>query len=186
MFGFKQAHANKKGRLIIDTIILKLPLFGSLLRKVAVARFARTMATMLSSGVPILDGLEIVAKAAGNRVVENAIMETRNSISEGKTMAEPLEESGVFPSMVCQMISVGEATGAMDAMLNKIADFYDDEVDSAVDALTSMMEPMMMVFLGTIIGGLVIAMYLPRLQTGWNCWWIIPKGLKDNKVCVSV
>ncbi len=161
VFAFKRTYRNKKGRLLIDTTVLKLPLFGPLLRKVAVARFSRTMATMLSSGVPILDGLEIVAKAAGNRVVENAIMETRNSISEGKTMAEPLEESGVFPSMVCQMISVGEATGAMDAMLNKIADFYDDEVDAAVDALTSMMEPMMMVFLGVIIGGLVIAMYLP-------------------------
>lgn len=161
VFGFKYTYGTKKGRLAIDTIMLKLPIFGDLLRKVAVARFSRTLATMLTSGVPILDALDIVAKAAGNRVVENAIMKTRISISEGKTMAEPLEESGVFPSMVCQMISVGEATGAMDAMLNKIADFYDDEVDTAVEALTSMMEPMMMVFLGVIIGGLVIAMYLP-------------------------
>lgn len=158
---FKKVYATPKGRLQIDTITLKLPVFGSLLRKVAVARFSRTLATMITSGVPILDALDIVAKAAGNRVVENAIQETRSSISEGKTMAEPLEESGVFPSMVCQMISVGEATGAMDAMLNKIADFYDDEVDAAVGALTSMMEPIMMVFLGTIIGGLVVAMYLP-------------------------
>lgn len=161
IFGFKYMWGSKKGRLFIDTTILKLPIFGSMLRKVAVARFSRTLATMLTSGVPILDGLEICAKSAGNRVVENAIMRTRASISEGKTMAEPLEESGVFPSMVCQMISVGEATGAMDAMLNKIADFYDDEVDVAVDALTALMEPVMMVFLGIIIGGLVIAMYLP-------------------------
>jgi type IV pilus assembly protein PilC len=159
--GFKYIYGTKKGRLTFDKIALRLPVFGSLLRKVAVARFSRTLATMITSGVPILDALEIVAKTAGNKVVENAITETRQSISEGKTMAEPLEESGVFPSMVCQMISVGEATGAMDAMLNKIADFYDDEVDSAVDALTSLMEPVMMVFLGVIIGGLVVAMSLP-------------------------
>ncbi len=158
---FKYIYGTPKGRLTIDGIFLKAPVFGPLLRKVAVARFTRTLATMITSGVPILDALDIVAKAAGNKVVEKAVMETRVSISEGKTMAEPLEESGVFPSMVCQMISVGEATGAMDAMLNKIADFYDDEVDSAVEALTALMEPMMMVFLGTIIGGLVIAMYLP-------------------------
>ena len=161
IFLFKYIYGTPKGRLVIDTVTLKLPLFGPLLRKVAVARFTRTLGTMITSGVPILDALDIVARSAGNKVVENAIQETRASISEGKTMAEPLEESGVFPSMVCQMISVGEATGAMDAMLSKIADFYDDEVDSAVDALTSMMEPMMMVFLGVIIGGLVIAMYLP-------------------------
>ncbi|MFH1261961.1 MAG: type II secretion system F family protein [Pseudomonadota bacterium] len=159
--GFKYIYGTKRGRLTIDKISLRVPVFGPLLRKVAVARFSRTLATMITSGVPILDALEIVAKSAGNKVVENAIIETRQSISEGKTMAEPLEESGVFPSMVCQMISVGEATGAMDAMLNKIADFYDDEVDSAVDALTSLMEPAMMVFLGVIIGGLVVAMYLP-------------------------
>ncbi len=161
IFGIKHIYGTKKGRLTIDSIFLKLPVFGDLLRKVAVARFSRTLATMLTSGVPILDALEIVAKAAGNKVIENAIMETRASISEGKTMAEPLEESGVFPSMVCQMINVGETTGAMDAMLNKIADFYDDEVDSSVDALTSLMEPAMMAFLGVVIGGLVIAMYLP-------------------------
>ena len=154
-------YGTKKGRLALDKFMLALPVFGPLLRKVAVARFTRTLSTMITSGVPILDALDIVAKAAGNKVVENAIMETRASISEGKTMAEPLEESGVFPSMVCQMIAVGEATGAMDAMLSKIADFYDDEVDVAVDALTALMEPMMMVFLGTIIGGLVVAMYLP-------------------------
>ncbi len=159
--GFKWFHGTKKGRVMVDKTTLKLPVFGDLLRKVAVARFSRTLATMITSGVPILDALDIVAKAAGNKVIEAAINETRQSISEGKTMAEPLEESGVFPSMVCQMISVGEATGAMDAMLNKIADFYDDEVDAAVGALTALMEPMMMVFLGVIIGGLVVAMYLP-------------------------
>ncbi|HLG20436.1 MAG TPA: type II secretion system F family protein [Bdellovibrionota bacterium] len=161
IFGIKYMYGTKKGRLIIDSTMLKAPVFGPLLRKVAVARFTRTLSTMITSGVPLLDALDIVAKAAGNKVVENAIQDTRASISEGKTMAEPLEESGVFPSMVCQMISVGEATGAMDAMLNKIADFYDDEVDSAVDALTALMEPAMMVFLGVIIGGLVVAMYLP-------------------------
>ncbi len=161
IFGFKYIYSTPKGRVTIDSIFLKLPIFGDLIRKVAVARFSRTLATMITSGVPILDALNIVARTAGNRVVENAIMETRASISEGKTMAEPLEESGVFPSMVCQMISVGEATGAMDAMLNKIADFYDDEVDASVGALTALMEPMMMVFLGVVIGGLVMAMYLP-------------------------
>ncbi|MFH1018179.1 MAG: type II secretion system F family protein [Pseudomonadota bacterium] len=161
IFGFKYFYATPKGRLATDHFLLKLPIFGSLLRKVAVARFSRTLGTMITSGVPILEALDIVAKAAGNKVIENAIMETRASISEGKTMAEPLEESGVFPPMVCQMISVGEATGAMDTMLNKIADFYDDEVDAAVDAMTSLMEPVMMVFLGVIIGGLVVAMYLP-------------------------
>jgi type IV pilus assembly protein PilC len=159
--GFKYFYGTPKGRLMVDRFMLKTPIFGPLLRKVAVARFSRTLGTMITSGVPILEALEIVAKSAGNKVIERAILETRASISEGKTMAEPLEESGVFPSMVCQMISVGEATGAMDAMLNKIADFYDDEVDSAVDAMTAMMEPLMMVFLGAIIGGLVVAMYLP-------------------------
>ena len=139
----------------------KLPIVGPLIRKVAVAKFTRTLGTMMSSGVPIMDGLEIVAKTAGNKVIEEAIYKVRQAISEGKTMAEPLAASGVFPPMVVQMISVGEATGAMDAMLNKIADFYDDEVDDAVGALTSMMEPLLMVFLGTTVGGLVIAMYLP-------------------------
>lgn len=160
-YGFKRFYQSKKGRIAVDKFSLKLPIFGDLIRKSAVARFSRTLATMLTSGVPILEALDIVAKSAGNKVVEAAIMGVRSSISEGKTMAEPLEESGVFPSMVCQMIGVGEATGAMDAMLNKIADFYDEEVDTAVDALTSLMEPAMMVFLGTIIGGLVVAMYLP-------------------------
>ncbi|MCB0309238.1 MAG: type II secretion system F family protein, partial [Bdellovibrionales bacterium] len=161
IYAARRLYQHKKGRVWVDTMSLKLPVFGDLLRKVAVARFSRTLATMLTSGVPILEALEIVGKSAGNKVIEAAIMGVRSSISEGKTMAEPLEESGVFPSMVCQMIGVGEATGAMDAMLNKIADFYDEEVDSAVEALTSLMEPVMMVFLGTIIGGLVVAMYLP-------------------------
>ena len=134
---------------------------GPVIRKVAVAKFTRTLGTMLSSGVPLLDALEICAKTAGNKVVEEAVFNTRTSISEGKTIADPLEETGVFPPMVVQMISVGEATGALDAMLNKIADFYDDEVDTAVDALTSLMEPVMMVFLGGAIGFVVIAMYLP-------------------------
>jgi type IV pilus assembly protein PilC len=126
-----------------------------------VARFTRTLGTMISSGVPILDGLDIVARTAGNVVIEEALIDVKNAISEGKTIAEPLEESGVFPGMVTQMIAVGEETGAMETMLSKIADFYDDEVDAAVDALTSMLEPMMMVFLGGTVGGLLIAMYLP-------------------------
>lgn len=159
--GIKKYYATANGRKFIDTFALKLPVVGPLIRKVAVAKFTRTLGTMISSGVPIMDGLEIVAKTAGNKVVEEAIYKVRQAISEGKTIAEPLAASGVFPPMVVQMISVGEATGAMDAMLNKIADFYDDEVDDAVGALTSMMEPMLMVFLGTTVGGLVVAMYLP-------------------------
>ena len=143
------------------SLALRAPIFGQLIRKVSVAKFTRTLGTLVSSGVPILDGLEIVAKTAGNVVVEEAIMKVRQAISEGKTIAEPLQQSGVFPPMVVQMIAVGEATGAMDAMLSKIADFYDDEVDDAVGALTAMMEPLLMVFLGVVVGGLVIAMYLP-------------------------
>ncbi|WP_243371825.1 type II secretion system F family protein [Geotalea sp. SG265] len=158
---FSKYYATAKGRKAIDQLALKLPVVGPLIRKVSTAKFTRTLGTMISSGVPIMDGLEIVAKTAGNVVVEKAIYDVRQAISEGKTMAEPLAACGVFPPMVVQMISVGEATGAMDAMLNKIADFYDDEVDDAVGALTSMMEPMLMVFLGTTVGGLVIAMYLP-------------------------
>jgi type IV pilus assembly protein PilC len=144
-----------------DALALKLPVFGSLLQKVAVARFTRTLGTMIASGVPILDGLEIVAKTAGNLVIEDALRDVRAAISEGKTIAEPLSESEVFPGMVTQMIAVGEETGAMETMLSKIADFYDEEVDSAVDALTAMLEPLMMVFLGGSVGGLLIAMYLP-------------------------
>lgn len=157
----KKYYATTDGQRKIDRILLRSPVVGILIRKVAVAKFTRTLGTMISSGVPIMDGLEIVAKTAGNKIVEEAIYKVRQAISEGKTMADPLAECGVFPPMVVQMISVGEATGAMDTMLNKIADFYDDEVDDAVSNLTSMMEPLLMVFLGTTVGGLVIAMYLP-------------------------
>jgi type IV pilus assembly protein PilC len=160
-FAFKKYYATKKGRETIDALMLKLPVFGILIRKVAVAKFTRTMGTMLSSGVAILEALDIVAKTAGNTSIEKAVYHVRSGISEGRTMADPLMESGVFPSMVCQMISVGESTGALDAMLGKIADFYDEEVDQAVDNLTSLIEPFMLVFLGTVIGGLVVAMYLP-------------------------
>jgi type IV pilus assembly protein PilC len=160
-FAFKRFYATEKGRAFVDDTVLKLPVFGSLLRKVAVARFTRTMGTMISSGVPILEALDIVAKTAGNKTIEKALYNVRSGITQGRTMAEPLGESGVFPSMVVQMVAVGEQTGALDAMLGKIADFYDDEVDAAVEGLTSMIEPFMMVFLGTTIGGLVVAMYLP-------------------------
>jgi type IV pilus assembly protein PilC len=159
--GFKKYYATKNGRYQVDRLALKAPIVGPLIRKVSVAKFTRTLGTMISSGVPIMDGLDIVAKTAGNKIVEEAIYNVRQAISEGKTIAEPLAACGVFPPMVVQMIAVGEATGAMDAMLNKIADFYDDEVDSAVSAMTAMMEPMLMVFLGTTVGGLVVAMYLP-------------------------
>jgi type IV pilus assembly protein PilC len=161
IFISKRIYRTKKGREKIDDFALKLPVFGVLIRKVAVAKFTRTLGTMMSSGVPILDGLDIVAKTAGNKTVEKAIYKVKQSISEGKTIAEPLTNSGVFPSMVCQMIAVGEQAGALDTMLNKIADFYDDEVDDAVGNLTAMMEPMLMLFLGTTVGGLVVAMYLP-------------------------
>jgi type IV pilus assembly protein PilC len=160
-FALRRIYRTDKGKLFFDKIFLKLPIFGSLIKKVAVARFSRTLATMLSSGVPILDALEIVARTAGNMVVEREILQTKQSISEGKTIAEPLSKSKVFPGMVVQMIGVGEQTGAMDAMLSKIADFYDDEVDAAVTALTSLLEPIMMVILGGSIGSLLIAMYLP-------------------------
>ena len=150
-----------KFRRATDMIALKLPVFGPLLRKVAVARFSRTLGTMVASGVPILDGLDIVAKTAGNVVIEEALYDVKAAISEGKTIAEPLSESEVFPGMVVQMIAVGEETGAMESMLSKIADFYDDEVDAAVEALTAMLEPAMMVVLGGTVGGLLVAMYLP-------------------------
>jgi type IV pilus assembly protein PilC len=161
IFAFKKFYNTEKGRAWVDDFSLKLPIFGDLIRKVAVAKFTRTMGTMLSSGVAILDALDIVSKTAGNKTIERAVVNVRSGIAEGRTMADPLVESGVFPSMVCQMISVGESTGALDAMLEKIADFYDDEVDQAVENLTSAIEPVMMVFMGIIIGGLVIAMYLP-------------------------
>jgi type IV pilus assembly protein PilC len=160
-FAFRKFYRTEKGRAVVDKALLRLPVFGDLLRKVAVAKFTRTMGTMLSSGVAILEALDIVGKTAGNKTIEEAIMKTRSGISEGRTMADPLTESGVFPSMVCQMISVGEATGALDAMLGKIADFYDEEVDQAVENLTALIEPFMLVFLGVTIGGLVVAMYLP-------------------------
>ena len=162
-FGFLFVKLKKtdRGEYLWDRFLLNVPVIGTLFRKVAVAKFTRTLGTMLSSGVPILDGLEIVGKTAGNRIVEEAINETRLSISEGKNIAEPMMESGVFPPMVCQMIAVGESTGALDAMLGKIADFYEDEVDQAVDTLTSMIEPLMMVFLGGTVGTMLIAMYLP-------------------------
>ena len=161
VWAIKKYYSTPAGQKNIDRMALKAPIAGPLIRKVAVAKFTRTLGTMVSSGVPIMDGLEIVAKTAGNIIVEEAIYSVRQAISEGKTMAEPLAACGVFPPMVVQMIAVGEATGAMDAMLNKIADFYDDEVDDAVGAMTAMMEPLLMVFLGTTVGGLVVAMYLP-------------------------
>ena len=161
VFAIKKLYATEKGRLMLDSLLLRLPIFGPLVRKVAVAKFTRTMGTMLASGVAILDALDIVAKTAGNKIVERAIYDIRYGIAEGRTMADPMLESGVFPSMVCQMIFVGESTGALDAMLGKIADFYDDEVDQAVENLTAAIEPMMMVFLGVVIGGLVVSMYLP-------------------------
>jgi type IV pilus assembly protein PilC len=158
---FKRFYGTEKGRVMVDAYTLRLPVFGPLLRKVAVAKFSRTMGTMISSGVPILDALDIVAKTAGNKTVEAAVFSVKKGVTEGRTMAEPMGDSGVFPSMVVQMVSVGESTGALDAMLGKIADFYDDEVDAAVEGLTAMIEPFMMVFLGTTIGGLVVSMYLP-------------------------
>jgi type IV pilus assembly protein PilC len=162
--GFTYALRTDKGRDIFDAFILKVPVIGSVLRKVIVARFTRTLGTLLSSGVPILDALEICAKTAGNRLVQRSVMYARQKITEGKDLAGPLNETAVFPAMVVQMIGVGEQTGAMDAMLQKIADFYEDEVDVAVASLTAMMEPVMMVFLGGIIGGLIIAMYLPIFE----------------------
>jgi type IV pilus assembly protein PilC len=159
-------YKTEHGRLKIDGILLRLPVMGDLLRKVAVARFAQNMAILLTSGVPILDGLAITSKTAGNKVVEGAIMKARVSISQGKTVAEPLMESKVFPPMVCHMVAIGENTGALDSMLKRVGDFYEEEVDDAVANLTAMMEPMIMVVLGVILGGLVISMYLPIFQLG--------------------
>ncbi len=158
---FVMFYRNPRGREIFDKAVLHVPLFGDIIRKVAVARFTRTLGTMISSGVPILDALDVTAKTAGNRTIEKGISYVRTKISEGKNIAGPLSETKVFPSMVVQMIGVGEATGAMDQMLSKIADFYDDEVDTAVSSLTSLIEPVMMVFLGGAVGGFLIAMYLP-------------------------
>ncbi len=161
IFAAKKIYGTEKGEKTIDRFLLRMPLFGTLLRKVAVAKFTRTLSTMLAAGVPILDALQVVAKTSGNKVIEEAVFRTADAISEGRPLAEPLEESGVFPNMVTQMINVGESVGALDAMLEKIADFYDEEVDQAVENLTSLIEPFMMVFLGGMIGGIVVAMYLP-------------------------
>jgi type IV pilus assembly protein PilC len=161
IFAFRKYYATEQGRVVVDAALLKVPIFNDLIVKSSVARFTRTLGTLISSGVPILDSLEITAKASGNAIIELAILATRDSIKEGKTIAEPLEATEVFPSMVVQMISVGEQSGALDTMLSKIADFYEEEVDHAVEALTSAMEPMLIVFLGITVGGVVIAMYMP-------------------------
>jgi type IV pilus assembly protein PilC len=169
VMAFTQSRKRSRGfRHRTDALFLKIPIFGSLIRKVAVARFSRTLGTMISSGVPILDALDICARTSGNLVIETGLQKTRAAIAEGRTIAEPLEASGVFPGMVVQMIAVGEQTGAMDSMLNKIADFYDDEVDTAVEALTALLEPLMMVFLGGTVGGLLMAMYLPIFKIAEN------------------
>ena len=164
--GLKQWRKTENGLRVTDRLAMQIPVMGSLITRVSVAKFTRTLGTLMTSGVPILEGLIIVAKTAGNKIVEEAIMQTRQSVSEGKTLAEPLGKAKVFPAMVTQMISVGEATGALDNMLNKIADFYDEEVDSAVAALTSMLEPMLMIFLGTTVGFVIVAMYMPIFQMG--------------------
>jgi type IV pilus assembly protein PilC len=161
VMGFRFYYRSPVGKKAIDSLLLKLPIFGPLIRKVAVAKFTRTLGTLVSSGVAILEGLDITARTAGNKVVEEAVLKARTTIAQGKTIAEPLQASGVFPLMVVQMIAVGEQTGALDRMLNKIADFYDEEVDAAVAGLTSLLEPLLVIFLGVIIGGVVIAMYLP-------------------------
>ena len=164
--GIRFYYQTDNGQMNIDRLLLRLPVVGDLLRKVAVARFSQNMAILLSSGVPILDGLAITARTAGNRVIEKAIMDSRVSISQGRTVAEPLRESKIFPPMVCQMVAVGEHTGGLDNMLRKVAELYEDEVDDAVANLTALMEPMIMVVLGVILGGLVISMYLPIFQLG--------------------
>lgn len=161
VYAVKQYYGTEGGRLVIDRMMLKAPVIGLILRKIAVARFCRTLSTLISSGVPILDGLDITARTAGNAVVEGAIFVTRKSIERGETIAAPLKETGVFPSMVSQMIGVGEATGALDTMLSKIADFYEEEVDTAVAGLLTLLEPLMIAFLGGVVGGIVIAMYMP-------------------------
>ncbi len=161
---FRKYHQTENGKAVLDSLLLKLPVFGPLFKKIAVARFSRTLGTLISSGVPILDGLNIVSRTSGNRAIETAILNARASIREGETIADPLSRSGIFPPMVTQMISVGESTGALDSMLSKIAEFYEDEVDIAVGNLTSLMEPFLMIFLGVVIGGVVISMYLPIFQ----------------------
>jgi type IV pilus assembly protein PilC len=161
VFAFRRWYRTDKGRHVVDRFILSLPIFGEIIRKIAVARFCRTLATLTSSGVPILDSLEITAKTAGNAIIEDAVITTRKAVEGGKTISDPLRETKVFPSMVVQMIAVGEQTGALDTMLNKIAEFYEDEVDAAVSGLLKLMEPVMIAILGTVIGGIVVAMYLP-------------------------
>jgi type IV pilus assembly protein PilC len=160
-YALKSYYATTAGRYNIDRLVLKLPILGMIMRKIAVARFCRTLSTLLSSGVPILDGLDITARTAGNAVIEEAIQKTRTSIERGETISAPLRETNVFPSMVVQMINVGETTGALDAMLSKIADFYEEEVDTAVAGLLTLMEPIMIAVLGGVVGGIVIAMYMP-------------------------
>jgi type IV pilus assembly protein PilC len=164
IIGIQRYYKTDSGRLMIDKLLLRIPVLGMVIRKGSVARFTRTLGTLISSGVPILQGLEITARTSGNRVVENAVLSTRDSISQGNTIAEPLKGCGVFPPMVTQMISVGEQTGALDEMLDKIANFYDSEVDTAVDALTAIIEPVMIVVMGTVVGGMLIAMYLPMFK----------------------
>jgi len=161
VFLFKKYYATYNGRRVVDRMVLKLPVLGILMQKIAVARFCRTLATLMASGVPILDGLEITARTSGNAIIEDAIMAVRKGVEGGLTVAQPLKESGVFPAMVVQMIGVGEQTGALDAMLSKIADFYEEEVDQAVANLLTLMEPVMILFLGVTVGGIVISMYLP-------------------------
>lgn len=164
VFAIRQYYQTDSGKLAIDKLLLKMPIFGTLIRKSAVSRFTRTLGTLVSSGVSILEGLEVTARTAGNRVVHDAVMKSRRSIAGGATIADPLKESGVFPPMVVQMINVGEQTGGLDDMLSKIADFYDDEVDTAVGALASIIEPVMIVVMGIVIGGMVVAMYLPMFD----------------------
>lgn len=167
-FGFLRITNTKRGKFWFHTLLLKMPIFGDIVVKVGVARFCRTLSTMLSSGVPILEALDICSRTAGNVVIEGAIQAASRSISEGRSIADPLLESKVFPAMVCQMVGVGEATGALDVMLGKIADFYDEEVDAAVETLTGALEPMIMAFLGIVVGGLVIAMYMPIFEMAGN------------------
>lgn len=166
IIGIRAYYRTERGRQMIDGIVLRLPIVGDIFRKTAVARFTRTLSTLVSSGVPILDSLAITGKTAGNKVVENAVLAARQSISEGKTLADPLIRSQVFSPMVCQMVQVGETTGALDAMLSKIADFYDDEVDTAASNLTTLVEPVVILFLGVVIGGIIVSMYLPIFQLG--------------------
>src|SRR5712691_11065904 len=164
-YGFRTYYATEKGRRVVDAVVLKMPILGLIMRKIAVARFCRTLSTLISSGVPILDGLEITAKTSGNAIVEDGIMVTRKSIERGETISAPLKETAIFPAMVTQMIGVGEATGALDTMLAKIADFYEEEVDTAVAGLLTLLEPIMIAILGIVVGGIVIAMYLPIFDT---------------------